>query len=453
MFSKISLKRLLIAALVLHLTIAVATNVIGRLRLLPDTFDTNGIGVGFAIDSESYRREIVGLVETFSQRGLGAGLAAESPLHVKLYSLCFVIFRPLFGFTTLSAEALNVSYYLLILLLVFAVGREVFDRKVGLVAAGIVALWPSFLLHTTQLLRDPLFIVLMLGLVFVCTIWLTRVFPPLQGLALGMAGAAMVCLIWVLRSQMWEVVLAIALFAAILLVIRQIRERRLLVGNLLGVAVLLIITVGAPRVAEKFKLYSFSIDEDSKVVQPIEAGSPANPALADAPGTEVTEPPLAPGAGLQARITRIRHRFIKKYPDAGSNIDTDVVFTSKADIVRYLPRAVAIGLFSPFPNMWFVAGAQVGIKGRVLSGLETALMYLVEILAAFGFWDRRRQLTSWLLLSIVGAGLTALGLVIVNIAVIYRMRYVFWILTIIFSVQGARHIFPKLSLKKTSAID
>ncbi len=49
--------------------IAVAVNVAGRLRLLPDTFDTNGIGIGFALDSESYRAEIVTLVETLFQRG------------------------------------------------------------------------------------------------------------------------------------------------------------------------------------------------------------------------------------------------------------------------------------------------------------------------------------------------------------------------------------------------
>jgi len=453
-FSKINLKHLLIAALILHLTLAVTVHLTGRLELLPDTFDKMGIGISFAIDSTIYREEIIRLVETMFEHGPVAWLTAPGTLHVKLYSLCFAIFHPLFGYTTLSAEPLNAIYYLLILMLVFALGREVFDRRVGLLAAGIVAVWPSFLLHTTQLLRDPLFIASMLALVLICTIWLKRVVPLAKGLGLGAASALVVCTIWLLRGQMWEIVQAIALFTIALLVIRQIRERRWLAGNLAGLVLLLVIIVGVPRVAAKFHIYSFPINEDAKVAEPVEVGLPHNPATGNSPAAaQDVEPPLPPGAGLQARITRIRHRSAKKYPDAGSNIDTDVAFTSKADIVRYLPRAVAIGLFSPFPNMWFTAGTQVGLKGRILCGLETALMYPLEILAALGFWYRRRKLTTWLLLLIVVAGLTALGLVIVNIAVLYRMRYVFWIMLVILSMEGARQILPKLSFRKAPAVD
>jgi hypothetical protein len=103
--------------------------------------------------------------------------------------------------------------------------------------------------------------------------------------------------------------------------------------------------------------------------------------------------------------------------------------------------------------MWFAAGAQVGLGGRVLCGLETAIMYPLEILAVLGFWRRRQQLTTWLLLLIVGAGLIALGLVVVNVAALYRMRYIFWILLIILSAEGARQLFPSLSLKKAPAAD
>jgi 4-amino-4-deoxy-L-arabinose transferase-like glycosyltransferase len=449
LLSQLKLKHLLIAALVFHLTIAVAANGIGRLGLLPDTFDTNGIGIGFALDSVTYRQEIVGLVETLYQRGPSAWLTANGGLHVKLYSLSFALCYPLFGYTMLSAEPLNALYYLLILILVFALGREIFDKSVGLLAAGVVAIWPSFLLHTMQLLRDPFFIVLMLALVLICTIWLTRVFPTLKGFGLGMAGAAVVCTIWLLRGQMWEVVLAIAFFTAALLVIRQIREKRLLVGNSLGLGLLLIVMVVVPRAAEKLQVYSFPINEDAEVAEPAIDSASQNPSPAN-PAQDI-EPPLPPGAGLQARITRIRHRFVQKYPNAGSNIDTGVSFASKADIARYLPRAVVIGLFSPFPNMWFVPGTEVGLKGRIFCGLETAVMYLVEIFAVLGVWFRRQQLTTWLLVLVIGAGLTALGLVVSNIAALYRMRYVFWILIIILGMEGARQFFSRRSLKKTAA--
>ena len=88
----------------------------------------------------------------------------------------------------------------------------------------------------------------------------------------------------------------------------------------------------------------------------------------------------------------MRYGFVTSYPGAGSNIDTDVEFKSIGDILGYLPRAALIGLFAPFPQMWFEAGPQVGYAGRIVSGLETLLMYLMELLA---FIASGRDAMSW----------------------------------------------------------
>jgi hypothetical protein len=90
----------------------------------------------------------------------------------------------------------------------------------------------------------------------------------------------------------------------------------------------------------------------------------------------------------------------------------------------HISRAIAIGLFAPFPKMWLAKGSQVGLKGRLLSGLETMSMYWIELAAVIGIWRGRKNLTMWLLLIVACAGMTALGLVVVNLATLYRMRYV-----------------------------
>src|SRR5205085_12346137 len=73
------------------------------------------------------------------------------------------------------------------------------------------------------------------------------------------------------------------------------------------------------------------------------------------------------------------------------------LFRSLTDLLRYLPRAAVVGFFAPFPSMWFASGRQVGSAGRLLGGLESLAMYVVEGLALLGLWRGRRQLSVWFL--------------------------------------------------------
>jgi len=159
------------------------------------------------------------------------------------------------------------------------------------------------------------------------------------------------------------------------------------------------------------------------------------PALPYVPRAEEQQPSSI-WTRLGVRLGDVRGGFKRQYPVAGSNIDTDVQFDGLGDVIRYLPRATAIGLFAPFPAMWFAAGDRVGLYGRLLSGLETLLIYMIELLALVCLWTQRRHLAAWLLLSIVLLCVTALGLVVTNVAALYRMRYTFWMLLILLGAQG-----------------
>ena len=64
-------------------------------------------------------------------------------------------------------------------------------------------------------------------------------------------------------------------------------------------------------------------------------------------------------------------------------------------------------------------------------------MYAVEALALVGLWRGRGRLPVWLLASVAACGVTALGLVFVNVGALYRMRYVFMALLIIVAAGAA----------------
>ena len=443
--SQVRPAHLIAAAALLHLTFTITAYIAGRFALLPSVFDANGTGIFFASDGATYRAEAIALARFLARDGIIAWLIAPSPLHIRLYSLSFAVFSPLFGFNILSAEPLNLLCYLAILMLIFKLGLEVFDRRVALLAAIIVALWPSLLLHTTQLLKDTMFIAAMLALILVLVRWLTRVYSWRVGLVAGVAGGMISVVLWVVRNNMREMIPAVVLIGVLMFIARQILEWRIMAGNLLSVALVLVFVISVPLVVPTPPDF---VDESLVRALVDERDIPPGIALSSPPAPMTEKAPASYLEKMRMRIGTARAGFKRYTNAAGSNIDVDMQFNSTGEVIRYLPRALAIGLFAPFPDMWFTKGNLTGAKGRLFSGLETLMMYVIELLALVALWHARRRLPAWLLLLIVLMGVTALGLVVVNIASLYRMRYVFLTLLIILGAKGAMEIIDRLSLKK-----
>jgi len=99
--------------------------------------------------------------------------------------------------------------------------------------------------------------------------------------------------------------------------------------------------------------------------------------------------------------------------------------------------------------MWLNSGTEVGISGRILVGLETLLTYAIECFALAGLWRARRELSAWLLFTILTIGAIGLGLVVNNIGALYRLRYSFWILIVVLGAGGVPYLFGR---KSSSAV-
>ena len=162
------------ARFTLRLTIAIF--LVGHFQLLPATFDENGNGLTFALDGTTYQGVASALVDEWQFEGFNAWLEAKVPFHSRLHSILFGTLGRLAGHNILAVEPLNLFFYLGILTCIYFLGREIFNHRAGLLAASIVALWPSFLLHSTQLMRDSMAILCFLALMLVLTLLLTREF-------------------------------------------------------------------------------------------------------------------------------------------------------------------------------------------------------------------------------------------------------------------------------------
>src|SRR6266849_4100596 len=179
---------LLMMAASLHLAVTTVIFIIGRFQFMPNQFDRNGVGE-FAADGRTHQLDAIVLTQKLGSEGIIAWLGAVAPLHVRIYSLSQVLLSRWIGFNILSIEPINLLYYLAILAMVYKLAEGVFDRRAALLTATIVALWPTLLLHTTQPLRDPLLIALVMTLFLILTSWLTQTFSWRQTIIAGVGGA------------------------------------------------------------------------------------------------------------------------------------------------------------------------------------------------------------------------------------------------------------------------
>jgi hypothetical protein len=415
-------RRVLIVAAVLHLAVSISIFAIGRTQLMPSQFDRNGVGQ-FASDGLFYQEDIVTLTDKLKKQGPVVWLQSVAALHVKFYSLSHFLFSHWMGPSVLTIEPLNLAYYLAILWLAYKLAETVFDRRAGILTMAVIALWPSFLMHTTQLGRDPLLIVAILTFVLIITKWLTKSPSFLWSLIAVVPAVLAVLTIWIVRLAMWDAVQAIMFMGFVLLIIRHFRERRLFGSALLN-AVILSIAIAIIPQSQTIKSQQ---RREADVGRPLVAERVA----------QLT---------VWQRISKRREGFANLQKNgsssAASNVDNEVQFNSMADLIRYLPRAAALGFFAPFPNMWFAKGAQVGRTGRLLSGFETLITYGLEILALVGLWRVRKNLAAWLLAITVVSGLIALGLIVLNIGSLYRFRYPFLMLIVVLATGGITHSLP-----------
>jgi len=417
-----SMKRLAVSgAIAFHLSASLFVFFIGHFVSLSQAFP----------DSARYQTEILIAAQVFRQQGIAAWFFSLLPFHVKLYSLLFAILSRAKEVSLLWFEPLNVVFYLAILALVFIICRRLFDKRAALFATIVVGIWPSFLLHTTQPLRDPMAISLGLLFLAINSVWLVEEPPWKWAVALVALGMITEVFLWLVKSEMWPVTIGIVCLTCALLLVKMALRRSGRAANLLAVLTLLITSVVIPPALSRLDQPARRWAGNRGVANLYYNDTDA----AIAPAMMAYVPPRSP---LVARTARLRHKFILLYPEAGSNIDTDVEFQSLSDLIRYIPRAAAIGFLAPFPRMWFERGTQNGRTGRIVAGTETAILYLIEALALVGLWRKRRDLLAWWLGLVALGGCLALGLVVTNIGALYRMRYIFVIVLIVLAAEPLR---------------
>jgi len=427
-------RHFLVLAALFHLAVTTMVFSLGRFSLMPSQFDRDGIGQ-FAADGHIHLGDAIQMTNVFETEGAAAWFRTAAPLHVRAYSLSLIPLHHLFGFNIMTIEPVNLLLYLAMLAIVFTLTESMFDRRAAWIAATLVALWPTLLVHSTQPLRDPLLIAALLAFFLIMQRWLTKIFNWRQLTIIAVCGVLVLLTIWIVRLAMWDISRVVVGLGFLLVIAGQLWKRKLAIPNLVFGLVLILAVFAIPHFNRQLQFLSKrDADNDRLLIGEKAAGLP-----------------------IWERVIARRNGFINRLYDedyrAGSDIDSGVRFQNRTELILYLPRAAAIGLWAPFPNAWFAPGMLVGRTGRIISGGEMVATYMLEVLALFGLWRARRDVFAWLLAVIAILGVTALGLIVINVGSLYRLRYPYWIFWAMLGAGGAVHIWSRLAARNSVRTD
>jgi len=136
------------------------------------------------------------------------------------------------------------------------------------------------------------------------------------------------------------------------------------------------------------------------------------------------------------------------YPDAASNIDTNIAFTKASDVIAYSPRATQIAFFSPFPRQWFDPGnLPTTTLMRRVSAVEMIGVWIALIFLPYALWHWRRRPEFWVLGSFCFGMMVAYGSVIANEGSLYRVRYGFLMTLVALGIAGGLSAYQRWNYK------
>jgi hypothetical protein len=145
-----------------------------------------------------------------------------------------------------------------------------------------------------------------------------------------------------------------------------------------------------------------------------------------------------------------RKAFVVKYPEAGTNIDTDILFQNAKDIIFYLPRALYVGFFMPSLYMTFQKSINPGgTLMRWITGFEMIFLYLCYPFLLMGGWFWRKRLEFWIFFLWATGGILIYTLVSPNMGALYRFRYGFILSLAALGILKAAMVFPKVKQAAT----
>lgn len=346
--------------------------------------------------------------------------------NVAVLSALYAIFSP----NPALIIPVNAFFHATSAAMLLLIGRELWPGRVGnvagLIAATLFIVFPSALSWYSQPLKDS-YVIAGIVLIFFALIMILRP-APLKGdwLAAVFSFTAGVLLVAFVKPYYLKLLFLAILLAGCLVTIHTYwtkSPQRIRVLSFYGLAATILV---AAMIFTKPYLFAYASGENyagEVVVTP--AGGKWNWQRSE------WLPDLVEKNMEIAAKTRAGMIAFNQQVGAGSLIDEEKVPNSASKSFLYLPRALQVGLFAPFPDTWL----QKISATRLLAVAETICWYLIAPGLIFALLYRR-SLPMWLAIGFASFFLTIFSFVTPNIGTLYRYRYAFEFLLIVTALGG-----------------
>lgn len=455
---------------------AMVAGLLVQLVVLPVWFPTFHAGDGLLAgnDAAGFHRIAVGLAETIVAEGWGtwelrpdgqapAGIMAAVyvylphepwavlPIYAGLFASSAAVLFAILRLAGFSSRAAGVGVTPLLLLpsaaLLFAIPhKDAFSLCGNLL----------FLYSLMRLIALPL------------TAPRRELWGGLAGsLMLGLTG---VLLVWLVRPYEVEIMrgggIVVAVVVTIALVARMIRREIVpsqCMARLFAIWLLLLL-VGNPFIQKVGWLDMFS------AMEPVGKTEPVAEPVAEPVTEPVAELVAKTGSAVEdeeartspwffaiikekvSRLAEIRKGYLAYHATAASAVDVSVNFDNMEEMVVYLPRALQIGLFAPFPKDWIGEGSlAVNTFMRRLVAVEMVLWYGACLFWVLALMRGPNLMVGWLLAAYALFSLLIFVYAIPNMGTLYRMRFGFWIMLFAIGTAMAATLFEKQHVRKGGA--
>lgn len=123
---------------------------------------------------------------------------------------------------------------------------------------------------------------------------------------------------------------------------------------------------------------------------------------------------------------------------AASNIDKGIDFCKNIDLIHYVPRALQIAFFAPFPSKWFAVEKRNSSAIEIyISAVEMFYCYIAYFGLLYWLFSYRRWSVSLVVPVAFAVGMSLLlGLTVANVGTLYRMRFPFAMIFVSIGMAG-----------------
>jgi uncharacterized membrane protein len=361
------------------------------------------------------------------------GAAGNVAILASLYAL--------FGHTPGLIIPINAAIHALGGVLIFLLAKEISSKesvgtKAGIIAASLFVIFPSSLNWYGQLHKDGYAIA---GTLLILLTWVKAVkgcADTRSYLVLLAAHFAGVVLVGIVRPYSLKLLLIASLGVLLFVILDAALRRRLAQEKKLVVYFLVaaLTLVGGIGVASSLKSTAVMSTAIKPTLNSIQFGETyANWDFKDAwhwQNTGVLPNLIEDHIELAARTRAgmIEHGLSMH---AKSMIDENSRPQNDAAVFAYLPRALQVSIFAPFPSDWLQSKSII----RLVSVAETLICYIC-FPGVFLLLMYQRHRTLWLSICFAVFFLLICGFIVPNLGSLYRMRYAYQFVMVMLGVLG-----------------